>query len=191
MLAAHGAAGPATVSAGYLPVLGAALRHGPWIAGLCAFAVTPGALIVIARVLERRWLVPREQFAAVTYGDPLLAVAAGLAVWLTGSRTPHGYYPRAPAVAPTKIWHQLVVYPVLGYWLWTAGIGGLSVTGGAAVWAGKALLLALLGVWAATNVYDRRHPKLGHPPFDWRRVRPWPRPWVAESQTLLAAGEPG
>jgi len=208
------------VSTGYLPVLGAALRHGPWIAGLCAFAVTPGALIVIARLLERRWLVPREQFAAVAYGDPLLAVATGLAVGLTGSRTPHGltgpaagvvavavtllfglaqwrdelrrgYYTRAQAVAPTKIWHQLVVYPVLGYWLWTAGIGGLSVTGGAAVWAGKALLLALLGVWAATNVYDRRHPKLGHPPFDWRRVRPWPRPWPAESQTLLAAAEAG
>jgi hypothetical protein len=154
----------------------------------------------------------------VTYGDPLLAVTAGLAVGLTGSRTPHGltgpaagvvavaamlvfglaqwrdelrrgYYTRAQAAAPTKIWHQLVVYPVLGYWLWTAGIGGLSVTGGAAVWAGKALLLALLGVWAATNVYDRRHPKLGHPPFDWRRVRP--RPWAGESQTLLAAGEPG
>ena len=46
------------MSTGYLPVLGAALRHGPWVAGLCAFAVTPGALIVIARVLERRWLVP-------------------------------------------------------------------------------------------------------------------------------------
>src|SRR5215469_14477277 len=62
-LAAHGAAGPTTVSTGYLPGLGAALQHGPWIAGLCAFAVTPGALVVIARVLERRWLVPREQFA--------------------------------------------------------------------------------------------------------------------------------
>ena len=152
----------------------------------------------------------------MTYGDPLLAVAAGLAVWLTGSRTPHGltgpaagvvavavmllfglaqwrdelrrgYYTRAQAVAPTKIWHQLVVYPVLGYWLWTAGIGGLSAPGGAAVWAGKAVLLALVGVWAAANVYDRRHPKLGHPPFDWRLVRPWPRPWAAESQTLLAA----
>jgi hypothetical protein len=204
------------VSTGYLPVLGAALRHGPWVAGLCAFAVTPGALVVIARVLERRWLVPREQFTAVTYGDPLLAVVAGLAVWLTGSRTPHGltgpaaglavvaggllfglaqwrdelrrgYYTPAQAVAPTKIWHQLVVYPVLGYWLWTAGIGGLSAPGGTGVWAGKALLLAFTGVWAATNVYDRRHPKLGHPPFDWHRVRPWPRPWAAESQTLLAA----
>jgi hypothetical protein len=226
------------VSTGYLPVLGAALRHGPWVAGLCVFAVTPGALVVIALVLERRWLVPGEQFAAVAYGDPLLAVAAGLGTWLAGSRPPHGltgpaagiaavvlmllfglvqwrdelrrgYYTPAQAVAPTKIWHQLVVYPVLGYWLWTAGIGGLSAPGGAAasaasaasaawavwavwaVWAGKALLVALTGIWAATNVYDRRHPKLGHPPFDWRRVRPRPRPWAAESQTLLAARERG
>jgi hypothetical protein len=207
------------VSAGYLPVLGAALRHGPWLAGLCVFVVTPGALVVIARVLERRWLVPREQFAAVTYGDPLLAAAAGLGTWLAGPRPPHGltgpaagvvavvlallfglaqwrdelrrgYYTRAQAVAPTKIWHQVVVYPVLGYWLWTAGIGGFAAPGGAAVWvvwAGKALLLVLTGTWAATNVYDRRHPKLGHPPFDWRRARPRPRPWAAESQTLLAA----
>ena len=177
------------MSSGYLPVFGEALRHGPWIAGLCVFVVTPGALIVIAKVLERRWLLPREQFAAVAYGDPLLAVAVtlvfGLAQWRDELR--RGYYTRAQAVAPTKIWHQLVVYPVLGYWLWTAGIGGLSVAGGAAVWAGKALLLALVGVWAATNVYDRRHPKLGHPPFDWHRVRPRPRPWAAESQTLLAA----
>ena len=147
------------MSTGYLPVLGAALRHGPWVAGLCAFAVTPGALIVIALVLERRWLVPGEQFAAVAYGDPLLAVAVGLGTWLAGPRPPHGltgpaagvaavvlmllfglaqwrdelrkgYYTPAQAVAPTKIWHQVVVYPVLGYWLWTAVIGGLSAPGG-------------------------------------------------------------
>ena len=72
------------MSTGYLPVLGDALRHGPWVAGLCSFAVTPGALVVIARVLERRWLVPHEQFTAVTYGDPLLAVVAGLGTWLAG-----------------------------------------------------------------------------------------------------------
>ena len=201
----------------YLPVLGDALRHGPWLAGLCSFAVTPGALIVIAWVLERRWLRPREQFTAVTYGDPLLAVAVGVGVWLTGAQEPHGltgpaagvaamlltlafglaqwrdelrrgYYTRAQAAAPTKIWHQVVVYPVMGYWLWTADITGLSAPGGAAAWAGKVLLVALTGIWAATNVYDRRHPKLGHPPFDWRRVRPRDRPWPAESQTLRAAG---
>jgi hypothetical protein len=208
------------VSTGYLPVLGAALHHGPWFAGLCAFAVTPGSLVVIALVLERRWLIPREQFAAVAYGDPLLAVTAGLGVWLTGPRTPdgltgpaagvtamvimlvfglaqwrdelrRGYYTRAQAAAPTKIWHQVVVYPVLGYWLWTAGAGGLSAGGlSAGGWMKKVLLLALVGIWAATNVYDRQHPKLGHPPFDWRRGRPQPRPWAAESQTLQAAGGP-
>jgi hypothetical protein len=219
-MAVHGhrgrPAGAAALSTGYLPELGDALRHGPWLAGLCSFAVTPGALIVIARVLERRWLWPREQFAAVTYGDPLLAVAVGTGVWLTGARVPHGltgpaaglaavllmlafglaqwrdelrrgYYTGAQAAAPTKIWHQVVVYPVMGYWLWTADIGGLSASGGAAVWGGKALLVALVGTWAATNVYDRRHPKLGHPPFDWRRGRPRDRPWPAESQTLRAS----
>ena len=113
----------------------------------------------------------------------------GLVQWRDELR--RGYYTRAQAVAPTKIWHQVVVYPVLGYWLWTAGIGGLSAPGGAATWAGKALLLVLTGIWAGANVYDRRHPKLGHPPFDWRRVRPLPRPWAAESQTLLAASEGG
>ncbi len=207
------------MTTGYVPGLGDALRHGPWVAGLCAFGVTPGALIVIARLLERRWLLPREQFAAVAYGDPLLAVALGVGVWLTGARVPHGltgpaagvaamvltlafglaqwrdelrrgYYTRAQAVAPTKIWHQVVVYPVMGYWLWTACVTGLSAPGGAAVWTGKALLVALVGTWAATNVYDRRHPKLGHPPFDWRRGRPHERPWTAGSKTLEAAGGP-
>jgi O-antigen/teichoic acid export membrane protein len=121
-----------------------------------------------------------------------LGLLFGLVQWRDELR--RGYYTAAQAVAPTKIWHQVVVYPVLGYWLWTAGIGGLSAPGGTAawaVWAGKALLVALTGIWVATNVYDRRHPKLGHPPFDWRRVRPRPRPWAAESQTLLAARESG
>ena len=122
----------------------------------------------------------------------VLTLLFGLAQWRDELRK--GYYTPAQAVAPTKIWHQVVVYPVLGYWLWTAVIGGLSAPGGAAAWTtwtGKALLVALTGIWAATNVYDRRHPKLGHPPFDWRRVRPHPRPWAAESQTLLAARERG
>jgi hypothetical protein len=206
------------VSAGYLPVLGVALRNGPWIAATCAFVLTPGSLIVIARLLERRWLIPGEQFTAVAYGDPLLAVAVGLGTWLTGPRPPHeltgqraglltlatclifglaqwrselrhGYYTQAQAAAPTKIWHQLVIYPVMGYWLWTSCIGGLVTAGGAAGWAKKALLVASIAIWAATNVYDRGHPKLGHPPFDWRHGRPCAQPWPAESQTLRAAIE--
>src|SRR4029077_9043327 len=80
----------------------------------------------------------------------------GLAQWRDELR--RGYYTRAQAVAPTKIWHQVVVYPVLGYWLWTAGIGGLSAPGGVAAWAawaGKGLLLALTGILVATNVDHR------------------------------------
>jgi hypothetical protein len=203
-----------------LPVLGAALRHGPWIAGACAFALTPGSLIVIARLLERRWLIPREQFTAVAYGDPLLAVAVGVGTWLSGPRLPNGltgpgaglvtlagwlafglaqwrgelqrgYYTRAQAAAPTKIWHQLLIYPVMGYWMWTSGIGGLLSAEGTTGWDRKALLLALVGAWAATNIYDRGHPKLGHPPFDWRHGRPYPPPWPAESKTLqTGAGGP-
>jgi hypothetical protein len=207
------------VSAGYLPVLGAALRHGPWVAGACAFAVTPGSLIVIARLLERRWLVPAEQFTAITYGDPLLAAAVGVGTQMSGPGLPRGltgpgagvvtlvvglafglaqwrgelrrgYYTRAQAVAPTKIWHQLVIYPVLGYWMWTSGVDGLRGAGGAGGWVMKALLVALVVIWAAANVYDRRHPRLGHPPFDWRHVRPHPRPWPLESHTLRARAVP-
>lgn len=200
-------------------MLGTALQHGPWISGACAFVLTPGSLIVIARLLERRWLVPGEQFTAVTYGDPLLAVAVGVGTWLSGPCPPRGltgpaagvvtlvcclafglaqwrgelrrgYYTRAQAVAPTKIWHQLVIYPVMGYWMWTSGVRGLLSADEGAGWVWKALLLALVGIWATTNLYDRGHPKLGHPPFDWRHSRPYPRPWPAESQTLLAsAGE--
>jgi len=88
-------------------------------------------------------------------------LAFGLVQWRDELR--RRYYTRAQAVAPTKIWHQVVVYPVLGYWLWTAGIGGLSAPRGAAAWAGKALLVVLTGIWVAANVYDRRHPKLRPP----------------------------
>lgn len=200
------------MNADYLPVLGAALRHGPWLAGVWAFALTPGSLIVIARLLERRWLVPGQQFTAVAYGDPALAAAVGIGVWLSGPRPPHGltgpaaavavlaaslafglaqwrgelrrgFYTWAQALAPTKVWHQLVIYPVLGYWMWTSGVDGLASPG---PWGRKALLVILAGFWAATNVYDRRHTKLGHPPFDWRHSRPFPRPWAADSLTLRA-----
>jgi hypothetical protein len=203
------------VNAGYLPVLGAALRHDPWIAAACAFALTPGSFALIAWLLERRWLVPGEQFTAITWGDPALAVAVGMGTWLSGPRLPRGptgpvagtmvlvgclvfglaqwrsevqrgYFTRAQAVAPTKIWHQLVIYPVLGYWTWTSGVDGLLRAAGIAGWAMRVLFLALVGTWAAANIYDRRHPKLGHPPFDWRRRRPYPQPWPAESPTLQA-----
>ena len=87
-----------------------------FVAGL--YLLEPGALIAAAA-------------SAV-----VLTLLFGLAQWRDELRK--GYYTPAQAVAPTKIWHQVVVYPVLGYWLWTAVIGGLSAPGGATVWTGKA-----------------------------------------------------
>ena len=111
------------MSTGYLPGLGDALRHGPWLAGLCSFAVTPGALIVIALVLERRWLRPREQFTAVTYGDPLLAVAVGVGVWLTGAQVPHGL--TGPAAGAAAALLTLVAMRPSGYLTWRSASEGL------------------------------------------------------------------
>jgi hypothetical protein len=204
------------MTAGYLPLIGTALTHGPWTAGLAALAVTPVGFAAIAAVLERRWLRPAEEFVALILGDPLLAVSVALGTWLLGGATPgylagppfgvaclsgslafgllqwraelrSGFYTPAQAAAPTKIWHQVVVYPVLGYWLWTADLGGLLTSGsGVSHTLTKVLISGCVLIWLLANVYDRRHPKLGHPPYNWRRLRPWPPPWAAQSISLRA-----
>jgi hypothetical protein len=191
--------------------LEAALRHGPWIAALASLAVTPVGYALVALVLERRILRPASEFVSVSCGDPLLAVAIALGVWLLHSRPPagiaspavgaanlaiwlgfglwqwrdeirKGFYTRDQAVAPTKIWHQLVVYPVFGYWIWVACVGGLLAP--ADDRAAKAGIVACIAAWIWTVFYDRRHPRLGHPPYDWRRLRPRPKPWPPQSTSL-------
>lgn len=199
-----------------IPGLGAALCHGPWLAGATALAVTPGALWALALLLERRRPRPKEEFLAITLGDPLLAVAVGLgagrlhgapptgpaaapyaAVFAAGclgygllqwrAELRSGFFTREQALAPTKIWHQLVVYPALGGWLWTGVLGALTTPArGPADHAVDALMVLCVLSWAASNCYDRRRPKLGHPPYDWRRLRPHRRPWPTASTTLRA-----
>jgi hypothetical protein len=197
--------------------LQAALRHGPWIAALASLAVTPVGYALVALVLERRILRPASEFVAVSCGDPLLAVAIALGVWLLDGRPPagiaspavgavnlaiwlgfglwqwrdetrKGFYTRDQAFAPTKIWHQLVVYPILGYWTWVACVGGLVAPAdgraAALVVPAKAGIAACIAAWVLTIFYDRRHPRLGHPPYDWRRLRPRPKPWPPQSTSL-------
>jgi hypothetical protein len=200
------------MTAGYLPGLGAALRHGPWVAAGAALAVTPVGFAAIAAALEHRLFDVRREFVALAFGDPLLAVSVALGVWLLRGRVPggaaslpfglawvagclgfglwqwraelrSGFYTRAQALAPTKIWHQLVVYPVLGYWVWTADLGGLLASGPVAA---KAAIGGCIAAWLLANGYDRRHPKLGHPPYDWPRLRPLRPPWPAQSVSLRA-----
>jgi hypothetical protein len=204
------------VSGFYLPGLGVVLTHGPWVAAAASLAVTPGGLWILALVLERRRPGLRNAFVAVTLGDPLLAMAiavgvermhgtaptgvadpwfglasligwSGFGLWQWTSELHEGYFTREQALAPSKIWHQVAVYPLLGYWLWTAAVGGLAAPGsGAGAIAGRVLIIAGVSVWGACNLYDRRRPKLGHPPFDWRRLRPFDQPWPETSVTLRA-----
>ena len=200
------------MTVGYLPVLGAALRHGPWVAAGASLAVTPVGFAVIAAAFEHRLFRVRREFVALSVGDPLLAVSVALGVWLARGRAPagpaalpfgvafggaclafglvqwraelrSGFYTRAQALSPTKIWHQLVVYPVLGYWAWTADLGGLLAPGPGLA---KAAIACCAAAWMAANAYDRRHPKLGHPPYDWSRLRPQRQPWPGQSATLRA-----
>jgi hypothetical protein len=202
----------------YLPVLGTVLRHGPWVAAGAMLAVTPAGFALIAAVLEHRLMRIRGEFTALVFGDPLLAVSAAAGVWLLRGRglpaaagPPFGmtcmivmfvfglvqwrsewrggFYTRDQALSPTKIWHQVVVYPLLGYWLWTADLGGLMVPGELSA---KATIVVCVLAWLLANVYDRWHPKLGHPPYDWRRLRPRHRPWPPQSVSLRAyLGIPG
>ncbi len=200
----------------YLPWIGAAISHGPRAALAASLAVTPGAVWMLALVLERRRIGLRGEFTALALGDPLLAVALALGVRQMGGRPPSGlaarryglvsmtgwlgfgllqwraelrdgYFTREQAMAPTKIWHQLVVYPLLGYWLWTALVAALTARG--AERGGRApqvAMLACVTAWIVANGYDRRRPKLGHPPYEWRRLRPRTGPWPATSTTLRA-----
>ncbi|MFE7330045.1 hypothetical protein ACFU8W_34790 [Streptomyces sp. NPDC057565] len=91
------------------------------------------------------------------------------------------FFTRQQAVAPTKIWHQLVVVcPLLGYWLWTVGVGGLLAPGvHPSDITVRVLIVVCVAGWLLINGYDRGHPKLGHLPYDWQRLRPFPQPWPA------------
>jgi hypothetical protein len=200
-------------------VLQAAVQRGPWVAAAAALTVTPFGYAVIAACLERRVLRARSEFTALLYGDPLLAIAVGIGAWLLGGRKPatvasppfsiasslfwlafgllqwraevcSGFYTFGQAVAPTKIWHQLVVYPVLGYWMWAACVGGMLAPGTAASpilsLAARTGLMGCVGAWLLALAYDRRHAKLGHPPYDWHTLSPLPMPWPSQSASIRA-----
>ncbi|GAA3041585.1 hypothetical protein [Actinokineospora globicatena] len=113
------------------------------------------------------------------------AVWLGFGLWQWVDELRRGYYTAAQAFSPTKVWHQLVVYPIFGTLVGFAGLAGLAapITGVASV-LGKVAIGGALAAWVLMNVHDRSHPRLGHPPYDWRRLRPSPRPWPRTSTTL-------
>ncbi|MFE9455739.1 hypothetical protein [Streptomyces californicus] len=106
--------------------------------------------------------------------------------WQWKAELREGMYTPAQAWAPTKIWHQTVVYPVLGYLVTAPVVAGMATPTGVGGTSAKVLAIGCVLIWVLANIHDRRHPKLGHPPYDWRHLRPAPQPWSLSSTTLRA-----
>jgi hypothetical protein len=184
---------------------------------MTAAAVSPVVPWLLAFTLERRWLRLREQYLAFAIGDCVLAFAVTAGEWADGSHLHQalslggvdlrgavwalgllggilqwhheirtGVYTRSQALSPTKVWHQLFTIPLLSVWVTLA----LFATATHALDHPLAACIAFADVliWWALVRYDAHHTKLGHAPYDWRRLRPPFRPWLADSTTLRRAG---
>jgi len=184
-----------------LPVLGAPLHWHPALLALTAIAVAPGVHLLASPLLEGRKVTWRDDYAAILVGDPLLALAAGLSAslsqpggprgwpaswiagcaWLAGGWTfglwqsrhefAAGRYSLSQILSPTKLWHQFVVYPLLGYWVTAAEFSGLGAADAPARSLQAAVIIACTVTWAVLAWDAIRHPKPGHGTLDTTRLR--------------------
>jgi len=184
-----------------LPILGAPLHWHPALLALTAFAVSPGLHLLASPLLEGRKVTWHDDYPAVLIGDPLLALAAGLAASISQPGGPHGWpaswiagcawlaggwafgswqsrhelatgrYTLGQILSPTKLWHQFIVYPVLGYWVTAAECSGLSAAGTPAHRLQTAAIIACTATWAILAWNALRHPKPGHGTLNPARLR--------------------
>ncbi len=183
-----------------LPVLGAPLHWHPVLLTLTAFAVSPGVHLLASPLMEGRKVTWRDDYAAVLIGDPLLALAAGLGASMSRPSGPHGWpaswlvgcawlaggwtfgwwqsrhefvtgrYTLGQILSPTKLWHQFVVYPVLGYWITAADLSGLSAADTPERRLQAAAVIACTATWAGLAWDAIRHPKPGHGTLNRTRI---------------------
>jgi hypothetical protein len=179
-----------------LPVLGAPLHWHPALLALAMIVVTPGIHFLLSPLLEGRKVTWRDDYAAVLVGDPLLALAVGLSSDLSQPDGPHGWpsswiagcawlvagwtfglwqsrhefvtgrYTLGQSVSPTKLWHQFIVYPLLGYWVTAAEWSGLGAVSTSAQRVQAGIVIACTGTWAVLAWDAIRHPKPGHGTLD-------------------------
>ncbi len=187
-----------------LPVLGAPLQWPPALLALTAVTVAPGVHLLLSPILEGRKVTWRDDYAAVLIGDPLLALAAGVAANLARPAGPHGFpaswvagcawiaggwtfglwqsqhelaagrYSRAQTLSPTKLWHQFIVYPLLGYWVTAAewsGYGAVRAAPTTSRIIATVVVVAATGTWAVLAADAIRRPKLGHGTLSRTRLR--------------------
>lgn len=116
----------------------------------------------------------------------VLALVAGLClmfgIWQWREEVSSGVYSGDQAKSPTKLWHQFIVYPLIGSWLWAAAVMAAPLAMAHLVRVCAAVLL--VGAWGALGAYDSRHMRLAHIPYDWFHLRPCPEPWAIVSESL-------
>jgi hypothetical protein len=180
---------------GALPGLGEVWNYGPWWATLIALMFGWLAMNAIAMLIECRILWPSEQYWSFYYGDLVLPLGIGLiaymaedlhgnwyrASWfqwlalglgLTGGlgqvalEIKNRQYTRQQFLSPTKIWHNLILWPVMAYWLISGGLAVMFSSPGHEL--AKSLLGACIGLWVAFSVYDAKfiRPR-AHVNFSW------------------------
>jgi hypothetical protein len=198
-----------------LPVLGAPLRWHPALLALAMIIVAPGIHLLLSPFLEGRKVTWRDDYTAVLVGDPLLALAAGLSsnlsqpsgprgwpsswmagcAWLIGGwafglwQSHHefvtGRYTLGQSLSPTKLWHQFIVYPLLGYWVTAAEWSGLGSADTSAHRLQGVIVIACTATWAVLAWDAIRHPKPGHGTLDRTRLGK-----ICRQITVLRNGRP-
>jgi FtsH-binding integral membrane protein len=182
--------------------------HGWLAAALITAAVSWGAMNIIALVFERRVLWPSEQYAAFYWGDLIGLSGAAAAITYMARWLPAGHqwyhsvlwhgvvlwvsfvggaiywvmekpnYTHAQLFSPTKLYHNWVIYGLVGYWLISAGIPVLMYSGRSLIRnqdlgaiAATLVLVGFLAFYGWTNVYDASHKKPNaHVEFDWSKL---------------------
>lgn len=156
--------------------------------GIISLMITPFGLVFTTVVVERRDFVLADQYLSFLFGDACLALAVffaaffgrdrpwrwtlvvvpvalgiGVGTWQMHSELVTGAYSPAQAFSPGHLYHQFLVYPLLG----------IVIVRAAQLARGSARAMTLMAccvlVWAALMVWDQSHPKSPHADFDW----PW------------------
>src|SRR5690348_15835751 len=159
--------------------LASPLSHGVWVALAASLITASGVMLLLVLILERRWLEPKDMALAFTFGDPALAVgiASGIRIlgthrscviigpvgqlasggawlvfglWQWRAELTAKIYTRQQALSPTKIWHQVVIYPALGPWSFLAFTVALTNVGRNP--EAVAVMMTWLTIWAGTLV---------------------------------------
>lgn len=154
--------------------------------GLMSLSITHLGTILLVLFVERRPFVAKDQFLTFLIGDIFLAVAVfmGAALghsemffngwllvpvligvsfgwWQTRFDINRGMYSVAQSWSPSKLWHQFVIYPLVG-----ALVTGAVMSASVDTTAFMLTLIPLL-VWTALHFYDAKNPKMPHIDFHW------------------------